>query len=264
MSEFESPEIQQDDSSVDESQQQVSDSTEQQDLLDLDSVEKFRFADKEWTPKEFRSAYMMQSDYTKKTQEIAQERKFAENLSIDIKAVLSKPELADKFKEIYPEKYHAVLDQLLENVSNSKQQGVPAQQENESNSDFAKRLEQVEKRFHEQEVEAASAQIDATFSKLSEQYPMADEEVVITRAQALIEKGTKVDDRVFNELFKQSHDRNKERLEKHYSKQVGKQKEANAKGKDMASGGGIMGRAPVKPKTLKEAHELVLAEAFNN
>src|SRR3954464_16064772 len=82
-------------------------------MVDLESLEKFRYAGREMTPKELQQAVMLQSDYTRKTQQLAEERKYYDNLSADLSAVAQNPQLAAKFKEVYPEKFHDYLAYVL-------------------------------------------------------------------------------------------------------------------------------------------------------
>ena len=160
----ESPEVE---SSTEGSEEILEQKAEQPSVLDLDSVDKFKFNGREWTPKDLKSAYMMQSDYTRKMQEIAQDRKYADNLSTDVSAVLANPELAEQFKKIYPPKYHAVLDKILEKAL--PKQGL--ERPGTSDPVFMNRLERLEKQIFEREVMAAEAEIDSKFKTFNEKYP---------------------------------------------------------------------------------------------
>lgn len=248
-------------------------------LVDLSNIGKFRWEGKDWTLEDLKKSVLMQSDYTKKTQALAKERqeyqslvesrKFDVNLKADIKNVLQNPDLVSRFKDIYPAEYHEILDMALKNVGQNNQQGSQTQQTqpNSVNPVIDKRLSQVEHALKEQmdlaraaQVEAAGASIDSVFSKMSKKYPMADEEVVIARAQALLEKGVKLtNDRgeqnedVWDKIWKTINDATQKRFEGHYKKQVDEQKSANVKARDTASGGGIPGQGPRPKMTIKEA-----------
>ena len=225
-------------------------------IPDLDSMEKFKYGGREMTAKELRSEMMMQSDYTKKTQAISEERKYYDNLSADLAAVKGNPALAEKFKSIYPERFHAYLGY----VTPAQQAKAESQQTQYAQIDptVMQRFQRMEADMNQREVAAINAQLDAKFSKLSEKFPFADEEAAIARAQSLQERGEKLTDQVWENIWKSVHDKNETRFKQIQSAQAQKQKSANAKGKDAAQGGGIPGQAPVKPKTIKEASKLAL------
>lgn len=241
------------------SEQQVSTGTETPEQpvqvaepLDLDSVEKFRFQGREWTPKDFTAGVMMQADYTRKTQEMAQERKYSENLSYDLEKVAQNPNLISEFKKIYPEKYHSYLRFLGGQSNQPKTEGGGS-----ADTQLLSRLEKVEQQFHQRQIEAIEAELENLTSKYSKKYPMADEEAVMARAQVLHERGETLNDKAWESLWKQVNDRNEALFKSRYSQQVKQQTQANAKGKDVASGGGIPGTAPKNPKTVREAGEML-------
>lgn len=248
--------------SVETPDQQSAPTSEEQKIIDLESQDKFRFGGKEWTPKEFQGAYMMQADYTRKTQQLSEERKYYDNLSADLSAVRSNPELADKFKEIYPTKFHS----YLEYVEKRQQPTQPGQQNQYQSLDpaYQKRFDTLEADMNERKVAAINAELDSRFKTLSERYPFADEEAAIARAQAAHQKGIQLTDKVWDQIWKDTHDKNESRFKKISSEQINKQKSANQKGKDVASGGGIPGQAPRAPKTIKDASKFALEEMQNS
>lgn len=234
-------------------------------VVDLDSLEKFKYAGRELTPKELQSMIMMQSDYTRKTQALAEERKYYDNLGADLAAVKANPSLADRFKSVYPEKFHSYLDYV---VSQSTQ-GQGAQQQTQQtpqyqiDPEFKRRFDAIESELNERKIAAINAELDAKFKTLSEKYPYADEEAAIARAQALIDRGEKLTDKVWEGIFKSVHERYDQLIKKQQSAQFNKQKQANLKGKDAAAGGGIPGQAPKQPRTIKEASKFALDELNN-
>lgn len=236
-------------------------SPEQEQIADIDSMQKFRFGGREWTPKEFQGAYMMQADYTRKTQQLAEERKYYDNLSVDLNAVKTNPQLAAKFKEIYPTKFHSYLDHV-----SSQTQTNQGQNNQYANIDptVMNRFQALEADMNERKVAAINAELDARFKTLSEKYPLADEEAAIARAQAAHSKGIQLTDKVWDQIWKSVNDRNEAVFKKYGAAQVNKQKSANQKGKDAASGGGIPGQAPRQPRTIKEAGKLALEEMQNS
>jgi hypothetical protein len=231
-------------------------------IPDLDSMEKFKYGGREMTPKELQSMVLMQSDYTKKTQALSEERKYYDNLSADLAAVKSNPALVDKFKSIYPEKFHSYLGYVA--------QQQPAQTQSPQNSQYAQidpqvmqRFQRIEADMNERSVAAINAELDAKFSKLSEKFPYADEEAAIARAQALMDRGEKITDKMWEGIFKSVHEKNETTFKQRQAEITKKQKEANSRGKEASGGGGIPGQAPRSPKTIKEASKYALEEMAN-
>lgn len=226
--------------------------------VDLDSVEKFRLNGRDWDRKELLSGIMMQSDYTKKTQALAEERRYIEALNIDLKAVKDNPSLADEFKKTYPEKYHSYLEYVLEKSGVVKTQGLSAEKV-ASNIDpqLMTRIESLEKDIEERKVSAINAELDAKFQTLSKKYDMADEEMVLARAQSLLDKKGSLSDADWDSLWKQVHERNQKLADTYYSKKYGKQKEANGSARDVPQGGGIPSKGPAKAKSIKEVTDML-------
>ena len=233
-------------------------------IADIDGMQKFRFGGKEWTPKEFQGAYMMQADYTRKTQQLAEERKYYDNLTADLDAVKGNPALAAKFKEIYPSKFHSYLG-YVSPATPQPQQGQNQNGQPQYNNDpaFMNRFQALEADMNSRKVAAINAELDSRFKVLSEKYPFADEEAAIARAQAAHAKGIPLNDKTWDQIWKAVSDKNELVFKKYGAAQVNKQKTANQKGKDGASGGGIPGQAPRQPRTIKEASKFAL-EDMNN
>lgn len=256
---------------------------EQVQLTELDKLERFKFEGKEMTLDELRKSIMLDKDYRKKTHVLSEERKqfqsqqesakFDVNLQADLRAVLGNPSLLAEFKRIYPEKYHYLADNLrLPEQKQDAQQSVDPRidqrlrQIEAQHYEQQQRYSQQQKEYQEAQVEAASATIDTIFGKMSQKYPLADEEVVIARAQALVDNGAKLidekgnpDDSMWDKIWKSVNDQSQKRYEGHYKKQVDQQKLASSKGKDMAAGGGIPDQAPKKIK-FKDVADHAIAE----
>lgn len=244
-------------------------------LVDLDSLEKFRYGGREWTPKDLQSSILLQNDYTKKTQALADERRYYDNLAHDLANVKADPRLIAQFKQTYPEKFHSYLKYVTpaqaQAAAQQQQQRQQQQAEPKSEQALEERLNRIESDLHEKKVAAIEAELDAKLSKLSEKYPMADEEAALARAQAFLDKkridhgsGATVTDKDWDAIYKSVHERNQKLADQYYSKKVKEQTQANRKGKDVASGGGIPGQAPQRPKTIKEASQFALQELENS
>lgn len=244
-------------------------------LFDLDSAEKFRFQGKEWTREELERSMMLQPDYTKKTQAIAEERRFYDNLYADLAKIKVDPNLIAQFRSIYPEKFHKFLgdfspiDQKVSGSPAPSSTGTPGM-----DPAVLDRLNFMESKFselHEKEVEAHMADIDAKFKALEPKYPLADQRLVLARAEQLVaqkkedgEKKPKISDAEWESLWKTENELTKKRSDQFYSKRMNEQKNANLKGRDVASGGGTPGQAPKVPRTIQEATAFALQEMENS
>lgn len=234
----------------------------EQELLDLNSVEKFKFEGKEWTAEDLRRAYLRQEDYTQKTQQLAESRKFYENLPYDLDSVRGNPALAAQFKSIYPKQFHKYLDHALGSVKSVSKPTTqqPTGDKQAVDPQFMERFTKIEQELMNQKVAAINAELDAKFGKFSKTYPYADEEAVIARAQYLVDQGREMDDKSWDDLWKASHDRNQKLAESRYAESVKAQKTMNNKSKDVPAGGAIPGPSAKMPKTIREASELARRE----
>lgn len=258
------PETQQSDSSakVDASTQDIKDIS---DVIELDKLERFKYKGRELTPKEIEAwekGHMMQSDYTKKTQALSEERKYYDNLATDLAAVRNNPSLKSEFLKIYPEKFHSYLDFL--GVGNNQQQAAQQSEGRQSlDPEIANRLskvDQLESYIKEQEVKAIDAKLDVIFQNMSKKYPMADEERVLAMAQGLHNQGVKLDDDMWEKIWSNVHGKTEEMFKSYQKNLVKQQQEASLKARDASgSGGGIPG-APPKRMTIKEATEAAIRD----
>ncbi len=222
----------------------------------LDTLQKFKFEGKEYTPEQLRKQMLLHSDYTKKTQSLAEEKKYVQSLKADVDAVRKDPSLAAEFRRIYPKEYHDVLD-VLGITGVSKQQEERTQSQSNVDPQLQARLDRFENYVQEQEVSKHEAILEKTFGQMSQKYPDAIEDVVISRAQALMDQGIRGDEIPWEKLWKQENDRVNKILEERQNKKVQTQRDANLKAKAPAPGGGLPGQAPVRPK-LKDVAEYAI------
>lgn len=232
--------------------------------IELDKLEKFRFNGMDLTPKELSQQMLRHSDYTRKNQAISEERKYYENLHYDLDAIKANPSLENKFREVYPEKYHRYLNYVLSPKSPEQAKSAVSDMSKlppELMSRFEK-IDKFEQYLQEQQVKSAEAELDSTISPLVKKYPLADEEAALARAQSLLNQGVELNPTTWDKIFKGLHDRSEQMWKSHQSAQVQKQKEAGRRGADIGSGGGIPGGKPDVPKTIKEATKMAL-ESLN-
>lgn len=227
-----------------------------QEIAELEKLARVKFDGREWTPEQLKKSIMMHSDYTKKTQEIAQDRKFFDNLPHDLAKVRANPQLVHEFRKVYPEKFHNYLDVLGVN-SEPKQEketdltGIPRE--------LIDRLHRVESYVKEKEVAVAEATLDKTIASMATKYPSANEDVVLAKAQALLDRGDELTEEAWDKLFKENHEKMESFFETKYKEKLTKTKQAAKQAKDTRSGGGIVGEAP-KKMSMKEATEQAIRD----
>lgn len=237
--------------------------------IELDKLEKFMWQGKEWSPKQLQKAIMLNSDYTKKTQAMAEERRFIDNLEYDLDNVRKNPALAAQFKTVYPAAYHrylkfALAEQQKQESSHSQQNNQPSEPASNPKYDaLFEDVNRIKQTFYQQEVQAHEAELEATFDVLGKKYPYGDEEAVLARGQSLIDQGHTLNKQTWEALYKASNEKFESKYKQIYSKQVQEQKTMNQKGKDMDAGGGTPGTPPRRFKSIKEASEAaILDESF--
>lgn len=237
-----------------------------QDLLDLDKLDRFRFNGKEVTRKdldEWQKSGLRQADYTKKTQELAETRKYADNFAIDVGKVIQNPKLWDEFRKVYPKEYVSAAQNVLNRTSGQPPATTPSQTQqtpardpelDEIKSDLAAWKEEK----YRAEVDGHTKWLETQYSTLSSKYPYANKAEVTNWAQHLVEQKTEITESVLDKLFNQSNGSEKSRFDEMYKAKVDKQINQGKKAKDIASGGGIPSAAPSGAKTMKDAKREML------
>lgn len=228
--------------------------------FDLDTAEKFTWGGKEWTRDELKRATMRHDDYTRKTQQIATERKYSENLYYDLAKVRDNPQLAAEFKKIYPESYHRHLEQIIKNQPTQ----AHTAQANQVDPALMARLSHVESLIHEKEVQAIESELDRIFPQMQKKYPFADEEVCISRAQALLDQAKrngdgniKITEKTWDKIWSEVNTKSKARSDEYQKNLVRTQTTANSRGRDNPPGGGIPGQAPQRLKLKDVAQHII-------
>lgn len=226
----------------------------QPEIVNLDGMSKFQFQGQEWTPDRLQEVFKGYQSLGERQKQSQAEDRFWSNLDTDIESVLADPNLAEKFKSIYPEKFHRVLDRVLSGKSTQ-----PAQQTQGLPKEYVSKLNQLEQMIHQQAVESANAKLDATLPPLYTKYPMANEDQVLARAEAMLAQGTKLTDAAWDRIVKESHEAMTKKADAFYKKQLQTQIDKGQAGKDAPSGGMIPGKAPAKPRTFADAEREMIA-----
>lgn len=237
-------------------------------IAELEALERFKFNGQEMTAKELRDMVMMRSDYSNKTKALAEERKYMSNLSADLEKVRKDPLLVDAFKKTYPSQYHSFLSVLgLPAQAAAQKPQVQGKEVSPEIQELTQRLERIEGQTREKQVQAISAELDTIFESMAKKYPYAREKEVLSAASTLLDQmiqeqgnDAQLSPAHFEKLFKQSHDDISALAKRLQSEQVKQQKQANARGRDVGPGGGLPGREPVRPRTIKEATAQAMQE----
>lgn len=243
-----------------------------QDFIELDKLQKFKWRGKEVSVKDLETwekGHMLQSDYTRKTKELAEQRKFIDNINYDLDQVRNNPALADSFRKVYPESYHKFLDYILPKEQPKTADFGKPQDLNNAQTIQDPRLQKilenwdrVDSYISTQEQKAAAMEINSIFDKMASKYPSANENAIISQVQSMIAQGKQPTEADYEALFKEDHDRIEDLIKRRQSEAISAQKQANKRGKDVGAGGGTPGMAPVKPKTFEEAAELFASDPF--
>lgn len=241
-------------------------------ITELEKLERVRFQGQEWTPKDLERALMRQKDYTQKTQSLSEERKsfegerkFYENLHADLRIITGsdqahRDQLISEFVKLYPQKFHGALRQALS-------QSSPVQQtQQHTDVELLGRVAHLEKFYHSQEVAKERTRIDQTVSNLSKQFPDAIPEMAIGRVFEAYNKlletdpNAKLTEDMWKESFKTVEQQLKSWSDNRQKALIKKQQAANAKGAAPVSGGGTVGRAPPKFKSLKDVTDFAVKD----
>ena len=246
-----------------ESVQTTQEQAASQAVYELEKLGRIKFKGEELTPDALEKAMLRMKDYTTKTQSLSKEReafqqeqKFYDNLVWDLQKVSKNPALVEQFIKTYPPKFHQVLKEYLQD--SQSQPTEVKQNANLPNVELMSRLEQIEKRFADQEVAKNEAQIQSTMDKFSQKYPDAIKDLVLARAVEVNEAGTELTEQVWESIFKQVDAQGKEFVKSRYGDLVKKQSTANEKARGIEPGGGAIGQAP-KKMSFKEATEAAIS-----
>ncbi len=237
----------------------------QSELIDLDKAEKFMFEGKEWTPKELKSAYMAHADYTKKTQALAQDRKFMENLEADLDAIKQDPSLAEEFKRVYPQAYHKYL-KFAVGEARTQQQSQAATLPPEI-SEMKTQFQQMQEYFNKMQMEQLENQFANIYtSQIKDKFKFVDEDRLAGLAREALQMGYKLrgddgklDASMLEQIAKFENERIEKKFQAYQKETMEKQRAASKTARDIGPGGGVPGSAP-KKLSFKEATEAAIRD----
>ena len=245
-----------------------------QELLDLDKHERFRFKGKDWTREEFEKSHLRHQDYTQKTQELAERRKYVDNFAADISTVAQHPHRMADFERLYPKEFVAHAKTLLARMQSGQQPQDAPQTPTpsikledlklEEHPQFKQLMGEVgewKEAQRETQIKSINAWLENQHSLLTKKYPHAVTELVESRAHAYATKngGDKITAEYLEKAYKANHDEMKARTDAMYKTKINQQLKAGKEARDVGPGGDIPGGEPKNPRTLKEAKEAMLS-----
>jgi len=247
--------------------------------LDLSKAEKIMFEGQEMTYEDLKKAYMRHQDYTKKTQALAEERKsvesmaqekkFFDNLHVDLKSVKQNPTLADEFKKVYPQKFHAYLDAILDGQPQSvAKQELPQEVLNKlkEHDEFLSSLREEKTKAEQTQI---MGQLETWEQKFTKKYPNAEiasvyhamEQYTAKMREENADFGFKdLNERVVDGIYKSVNDHFEKRFTDWQNNKLKTIRDANSKASDIPPGGGIPGEAPKRMKLKDVADDIITSQ----
>ncbi len=222
-------------------------------ITNLDSLSEFEFQGERFTPERLQEIYKGYQTFGEQQKSAQSEDRFWRNLEADIDNVVQNPALAEQFKRVYPQKFHAILNKLMPN-SEPQSPSIPKEL-----TERLSKVDQMEARLHQMAVESANAKLDAILPKLYDKYPMAVEDQVLARAEAFLSQGGKLTDGIWERLAKESHESARKRSDAYYKKELQAQTTKGIQAQDIGPGGAAPGKAPPKIRSFDEAQTAMIA-----
>jgi hypothetical protein len=238
-------------------------------VLDLDKHETFRFKGQDWTREEFEKAYLRQADYTQKTQQLSEQKKYYDNFWADFSTVRSNPDRLADFERIYPKEFVQHARTLLAKPGQSAPKAVNPN-ESKPNSlldhpefrELKESVETITTKAQKEEIARIDGWLKNQYDTLGKKYPYADAETVESRALVYAQKngGKAVTAEYLDRSFKEHNDQVKKRMDGLYKAKITQQINAGKDARDVGTGGDIAGGAPQSDRTLKQAKERMLSD----
>lgn len=225
--------------------------------VSLDGLSEFDYQGETLTPDRLQEVFKGYKSYEQVQRQLAEETRYKANLRTDLESVRQDPSLAQKFKSIYPREYHDLVDMLMSGQTQATQtQGAIPK---EVMARFAE-VDNLKASIQQMAIESANAKLDAILPKLYEKYPLANEDQVLARAEAMLSNGAKLTDQAWERIAKESHEAMTKKSDAYYKKQLQTQQDKGQAGKDAGVGGSVPGKAPMKFKDFDGAREGMIAE----
>lgn len=256
-------------------------------VTDLSKLQKFSIDGKEYSYDQLKQERLKHEDYTRKTQEVADERrkfqteaKYASNYRSDLRTVRAQPWKAAEFYKLYPDEYHDEVKWIEQMYKSnpamwSKSDGQPAGQPGQTKQEqpdvqelverlISSRLKPFEEEKRVAQEKTMLAQMDSREVKLKQKYPNANQFEVYAAAEFLAKgdqdnpDGRELTEADWDRVFRDSHERTLKSFKDWQAVGFKQQTQANRTLKDVQGGGGIPGEAPVVAKNIKQATQMFM------
>jgi hypothetical protein len=231
-------------------------------IANLDGYSEFEVQGSKYTPDQLYKILNEHKQFSETAKQRSEREEFDQHFEVDRARLLKDPSLADQFRQKYPKEYHWVLDFLPKEQRqetgqpNAAQTSLPPEVL-EKIQKMEQRLSFYDQRTHQAEVQNAIAQIDKVTGPLFEKFPMADDEAVFAKADALLSQGVKLADKTWERIIRESHEKAQKKWDQHQGATLKQQLEKGRKAADVGPGGATPGQAP-KRMTMDEAREAML------
>lgn len=243
---------------------------------DLAKFARLKFEGQEMTYDDLRRAYLRHKDYTQKTQALAEERKFFDNLSADLRAVQQNPQLANEFKKVYPEKFHGYLGFISQAQATGQQQAPTSQATTpQLPPEVISRIEKNEQMLNQvlgDSNEAQQVALNSVFEtmeqKLTAKYPHADLVHAYSGLNQYLEENGVLSKEVlknpakyeaeFERYVKKSHEYEEKKFAAWEKQKLEKAKEVNRKASDIGRGSGSAPTTAPPKMRLKDVADAML------
>jgi hypothetical protein len=236
-------------------------------LPDLDKLERFRFEGREWKKEELRRAYLRNEDYTRKTQELAETRKYADNFAHDLRVVVSDPSRLEDMRRIYPREFVERAEEILKLRggldSKKPSEPQPANDPVKAELEAIRREREADRRDIEawketqrqSQIEHLQAWVNQQHETLSKKYEWAATvpQLVEMRAEVAANQGVKITAEVMEKIYKAVDGEIRAKWDEKYKGKVTRQTTVNREAKDVGPGGGAPIEGPKKFSTIKDA-----------
>lgn len=231
-------------------------------VTDIDGLSEFQFQGEKYTPERLNEIVNGFKKYSETARTREEREEFDKHFEVDRARLLKDPMLADQFRQKYPKEYHWILDFL---PREQRQEQAPPAAQNALPPEFLKEIEDLkawkqtqEQRTFQAEVKNAQSQIDKVTDPLFKKFPMADQDAVFAKADALLTSGTRLTDKTWERLIRENHESAQKRWDQFQGAQIKQQVEKGKRAADVGPGGSTPGQAPVKPRTFDEAQEALM------
>jgi hypothetical protein len=231
-------------------------------VAELEKMDKFKFQGREWTAKDLEKAILRQQDYTRKTQSLAEERKsfseqqkFYDNLYYDIEKIRRDPSLINQFLSVYPKQFHKIAHDLL--TSNQGVSGQTAiQNQAQVPIELLSTIQTLQKFQNDFQTRENYNEIQNTLTDLKREEPKLNNPLiyreVLAQAYESHERGLKITPEVWKDIAKRTVAEFDQHFKTEAREKQKQQLDANKRAKDVASGGGTIGKAPTKFKSFDQ------------